>query len=512
MKKITSVFVSFIAAATLTPMTVAAQAAVTCQDPTAYNAPTKLDGNGHYYQAIFAPNENWEDAVDAAALMKFTDPATSITYDGHLAIITTAAEDCFIEKLRERSFDDNVVNGGKPEYWVGAVQEAGNSPAAGWNWINPEAPFDNYTNWQEQFGEPNDFNGTDEMYLGIGHTNTPGWNDEASKGNIGGYIVEFDVNAMVFEGEDLDECLESFGTGCSTTPGGAENITIPDAAIDPDGDPNLRATTYRLTDNPARCGEAPLVLFGGDLIISPNHCATMETGYEFIVVYTETEGIELQEGTIRIVQDAKAALPDFPYTCDQPISLTTSPNDQEVVIYQRTPKQRMREFEETWGPFIDVDPDPDGLDDADGATSDITDSCGTSRARRGENSYSVIGMVQNFGPGTDFENNRSDNFRLWNELVIFKINLLIEAIEASNGTLPSNQYNQILTQAQRTLQKFAEADYSRASSHLRNLLRKAGQASYMPVPGENYQGETIERAGAIKFMIEVKIEPFEAGS
>lgn len=505
MKKIAPAFVSFFAVAVLTPVTATAQAQVMCQEPDAFDEPTKLDGNGHYYQAIYAPNIDWENAKSIAEGMTITvltdpnDPMSGIDYLGHLAIITTAAEDCFIEKLRARSFTDN---GGKPEYWVGAEQEAGKLPDVGWNWINPEAPFDNYTNWQEQFGEPNDFNGTDERYLGIGHTNTPGWNDEASVGNIGGYIVEFDVNSVVFEA-NIEDCIEGGAVdACSTTPGDAQIITIPEAAVPDTNNARLEATTYRLTDNPARCGVAPLVLFGGDLIISPNHCATPETGYEFIVVFTETEGINLQEGTVRVVQNAKAALPDFPYTCDQPISLTTSPNDQEVVIYQRTEKTRMREFGFTWGDF---------MDDGNGATADITDSCGTSRARRGENSWSVIGMVQNFGPGTDFDTNRSENFRLWNELVVFKINRLIDAIVASNGTLPSNQYNQILTQAQRTLQKFAEADYSRASSHLRNLLRKVEQASYDPVLGENFQGEAIERAGAIKFMVEEKVEPFEAG-
>ena len=76
-----------------------------------------------------------------------------------------------------------------------------------------------------------------------------------------------------------------------------------------------------------------------------------------------------------------------------------------------------------------------------------------------------------------------------------------------------NEYNQIHTQAQRALQKFTEASYSRATSHLDNLLRKVERANYdYEETGENNQGEAIERAGAIKFMIEVKVAPFEAGS
>lgn len=492
MKKIAPAFLSFMVAAMLTPITAAAEE-LECQNPGAFNAPTELAANGHYYQAISHPNFGW-DAAKLAAESK-TLVVDSITYNGHLAIITTAAEDCFVEKLRAQSYQDN---GGKPEYWVGGVQDLGTTdPSANWHWIIPEAPFDNYTNWQSS--EPNDYGGNVERHLGIGHSNEPGWNDEASTGNIGGYIVEFDVNAVVVE--DIENCLESMG-GCDTTPDGAQNITIPDAAAQ---NPNasLKSTTYRLTDNPARCGIDPLELFGGLLIISPNHCATEETGYEFIVVFTEATAIDLQEGTIRVVQDAQAALPDFPYTCDSSISLTTSPNEQEIVIYQRTDKMRMREYGHTWGNFTD---------DGSGSSADITDSCGSSRGRRAENSYSVIGMVQNFGPGSDFETNRAENFRLWNELVIFKMLRLIEAIDASSGALRPNEYKQIDTQAQRALQKFTEASYSRATSHLRNLLVKVERANYASVSGENHQGEAIERAGAIKFMIEVKVAPFEAGS
>ena len=508
MKKITPAFVSFIVAAMLMPMTAAAEG-LECPYPDVLAAPTKLAENGHYYQAIPALNIDWKCAKNKASSMTFDDPATLDTveeYPGHLAIITTADEDDFIENLRAQSFAG--TDGSKrPEYWVGGVQDPTTTPNAftNWKWIIQEAPFDNYTNWQH--GEPNDA-GTDEAYLGIGHTNIPGWNDEARVGNIGGYIVEFDVNAVVIN--DITNCTESTApeNGCDTTPDGAQKITIPDAAIMED-DASLKSTTYRLTDDPARCGVNSLELFEGALIISPNHCATFETGYEFIVVHTEAIGIELQEGTIRVVQDAQAALDLFPYSCDSSISPTTSPNEQEIVIYQRSDADyipgpmRMREYGHTWGISSDVS----------GATADITDSCGSSRGRRAENSWSVIGMVQNFGPGTDFENHRSVNFRLWNELVIFKMQRLIEAIDASSPALRPNEYNQIHTQAQRALQKFTEASYSRATSHLDNLLRKVERASYdSSVTGENNQGEAIERAGAIKFMIEVKVAPFEAGS
>ena len=458
-------------------------------------APVEFADNGHYYEVIPASGISWNAAKLAAESQMFPDPFGGPDIQGHLAIITTAAEDAFIETLR-----DNAILA-RPEVWVGAEQVPGNAPGDGWSWITGEAPFV-YQNWQG--GEPNDYNGIDEIFLGIGHSDTPGWNDEHSTGNIGGYVVEFDVNAVVFKDEDLDECVEGTGLGCDTTPNGAQNILIPESALM--NDPSLRATTFRLTDDPSRCGVAPLVLFGGDLVISPNHCATPETNYEFIVVFTEAEGIELQEGTILVVQNAQAELQAFPYDCMDPIPAGVSPNDQEVVIYQRTDKTRMREFGETWGPFVDVG-------DEAGATGDISDSCGSSRGRRAENSYSVVGMVQRFDPGSEWDVNPDLNHQRWIELGRFKLLLMIEAVNASEPALGRRDYRQILRQAEQALFKFDQASWQRAVTHLNNMESKVLGADYdFSVTLNNDQGEQLERLGAIRFIIETKIEPFGAGN
>ncbi|MGI9224434.1 MAG: hypothetical protein ACR2QX_08160 [Woeseiaceae bacterium] len=459
-------------------------------------APVLFGDNGHYYEVIAADGISWSDAKTAAEGQMFPDPFGGPDIQGHLAIITTAAEDDFIEGLRSQA------DLGRPQVWVGAEQAPGNAPGDGWSWITGESPFV-FTNWQS--GEPNDFNGIDEVYLGVGLGNVPGWNDEHSLGNIGGYVVEFDVNAVVFEDEDLDECLESTGEGCSTAPNGSQIIMIPDSAVQ-DPDASLRVTTFRLTDDPSRCGLAPLELFSGDLIISPNHCATPETNYEFLVVHTESEGIVLQEGTVEIVQNAKAALPDFPYTCDQPIPGGVSANDQEIVIYQRTDKEDMREYGETWGPFMDVG-------DEAGASSDITDGCSSSRGRRAENSYSVIGMVQRFDPGSELENDPDLNFLRWTELTRFKLVLLNEAIDASKPALGRVAFWLVNRQAEKALRRFDQASYRRAIIRLDVLLWLVEYVvTYDTLATDNNdQGEAIERAASTRYIIAEKIKPFGAG-
>ncbi|MGI9224435.1 MAG: hypothetical protein ACR2QX_08165 [Woeseiaceae bacterium] len=457
-------------------------------------APVEFIDNGHFYEVIIDPGITWDAAKTAAEGMTIT--VDGVDYDGHLAIITSAGEDNFIETLRLAA-----PSSGNPEFWVGAFQDPATSVEdANWQWIIPEAPFDNYTNWQN--GEPNDAGG-DEKFLGVGHSNEFGWNDERALGNIEGYIVEWDVNAFVFTAAELPQCLASGGTGCPVTINDAQILTIPDAAVGQNAE--LAATTYILTDDPNRCGQAPLVLFGGDLIISPNHCATPETGYRFAVVHTQASAIELQAGTVRVVQDAKALFPAFPYTCDDPI-LSGSPNDQEVVIYQRDNKEDMREYGETWGPFIDVG-------DEAGATGDITDSCGSSRGRRAENSYSVIAMVQRFDPGSEWDVNPDLNHQRWIELGRFKLLLMIEAVNASEDALSRRDFRQILRQAEQALFKFDQASWQRAVTHLNNMENKVLGANYdFSQTLNNDEGEQLERLGSIRFIIETKIEPFGAGN
>lgn len=144
---------------------------------TANAAPT-LGPDGHYYEVIASSGISWVAAEAAASGM------THLGATGHLATITSEAEDDFIETLRAGA------GLSPPEAWVGGFQVLPCSPApnCGWTWLNGEGAF-TYTNWQG--GEPNDNGGIEEQYLGIGHTNVAGWNDERVLGNIGGYVVEF---------------------------------------------------------------------------------------------------------------------------------------------------------------------------------------------------------------------------------------------------------------------------------------------------------------------------------
>lgn len=142
---------------------------------------------GSTYTVVGQSGVPWPSA--SAAAMDLSDATRTC----HLATLTSASEDAFVENLR-------VTAGVSPgEVWVGGEQD----DADNWTWVNGEGPFPGgpglpggYENWQD--GEPNDAGGS-EVYLGIG-LGGPGWNDEANLGNIGGYVVECDA---IEPGEDV---------------------------------------------------------------------------------------------------------------------------------------------------------------------------------------------------------------------------------------------------------------------------------------------------------------------
>jgi hypothetical protein len=143
----------------------------------------------HAYEGFSDAGISWYAANTNAIGMNFMGAT------GHLATITSFAEDAFLDTLRIAVLSSN-------EAWVGGFQAPGSAePVGGWQWVNGEGPIDptnagpGYANWLSH--EPNDYGygvGT-EQHLAIGLRNQFGWNDEGDHGlgNIGGYIVEWDL-------------------------------------------------------------------------------------------------------------------------------------------------------------------------------------------------------------------------------------------------------------------------------------------------------------------------------
>jgi hypothetical protein len=134
-------------------------------------SPVQWAGNGHWYEAFYAPGISWTDAQAA------------VTGGGYLATLTSAEEDAFVTGL--------VMANQLGQVWAGGSQNPPDEQVAtaGWTWENGEGAFGAYSNWLG--GEPNDNYGPgSEQYLGINWTDQK-WNDEGALGNISGYVVEY---------------------------------------------------------------------------------------------------------------------------------------------------------------------------------------------------------------------------------------------------------------------------------------------------------------------------------
>jgi len=148
-------------------------------------------GDGYYYEYVSASGIAWDSANAAANTLSYNG------VQGHLAIVTSAAENAFVYALA-----NSQPSGVPGEVWIGAhqVPETTLQADANWYWVNgapvagvPVAnPTPGYSNWNG--GEPNDNYGQgSEQWMGmwISGGNPGTWNDEGSFGNIGGYVVEF---------------------------------------------------------------------------------------------------------------------------------------------------------------------------------------------------------------------------------------------------------------------------------------------------------------------------------
>jgi hypothetical protein len=94
--------------------------------------------NGHYYRLV-RTKSTWDEARLAAT------NETLLGFSGHLATITSAQEQSFIQSAFD-TFSSPFVPMGEG-VWLGGFQPAGSpEPAGNWEWVTGE-PFV-YANWQ----------------------------------------------------------------------------------------------------------------------------------------------------------------------------------------------------------------------------------------------------------------------------------------------------------------------------------------------------------------------------
>ena len=127
------------------------------------------DGNDHLHTYTMVRGSfTWDQAHD------------SLPDGAYLATITTESEQSALVR---------ALSGIIGEFWLGGRQNSGPgiAPDENWAWQDTGETF-SWTNWQP--GEPNDWGRHDEIHLAAWSRFDWRWNDEHSRSNIMGYIVE----------------------------------------------------------------------------------------------------------------------------------------------------------------------------------------------------------------------------------------------------------------------------------------------------------------------------------
>lgn len=485
----------------LLPITAAASASM----------PVETNGfyNGHYYEVVPYPpgtpthDKLWDDAK-LAAEARMLEYAPGMFVAGHLATITSEGEDLFIESLR------SAAHLSPPEAWVGGMTDGlcSPTPGCGWAWINGEGAISTpqvplpllYSNWQPN--EPNDAGG--ERHLGIGHQNNVGWNDEGRLGNIGGYVVEYDVPV------EASECVEG-GEGCPLSVG--SNITFPQT-VELEGEATIDVRRYEFTDDPALCGNTPRLLFGPstdpdglipDAILPAYLCGSPK----FLVILAETEGIVLPDGTIFVENEATDVFPGNLYDCPGPIAPDPQvpnlnpddPQNRDVMAWQSTDLTEMPEN------------DLGAMHGFEGSVGEFTFECGSSRGKTNGLSYYFVGLHIDFGPNYDDFAANPDGVRdQFARLTRYKLHVLKDVIVESQVALNDTFFQRIGFRIMRRLVTVAirlhdRGRYVSARFALQLLDLTLQNLNYTEIQGENYSGATDMRNSNAIFMYTDKVIP-----
>jgi len=474
-----------------------------------------VEFDGRHYEVVGSPGILW-DAADTAATNK-----TFLGVQGHLATITSEAEDRFVESLRRCARNTNKPGTTtklleRDSVWVGGFQEPCENepkaePGCGWKWVNnegsistPDFPLPSYSNWltTDQGPQPNDTirNGLGEDHLTVGLRGLFGWNDESSTGNIGGYIIEYNTSSDV-------SVIDCIGDGCETTAG--QTLLLP-----PDVDPNgkIGVRTFEFTDprfNPdGTCKQETLTLFDDqpdrpDLFIPAYLCGSPK----FLVVeIKKSDEIKIAQGTIIVENNPELALPGNLYVCKgelgpngdlpvEPLDPLRDPQKRDVVAWQATDSTML---EAEFG----------GAENFPGALGEFTFECGSSRGLTRNLSYLVIGMHINFG--SDFETQSEDVNNRFVALTGYKLELLRVSVEQSRSSraLKNGDSTRLRSHITNAIKFHREGQFASALNSIEEFLGKVANSVYKDVDGENYNGEHLMRANNIRFTYMEKVIPF----
>jgi len=330
--------------------------------------------------------------------------------------------------------------------------------------------------------------GVGEDHLAIGFNDAFGWNDEGAVSNVWGYVVEYGDSVTV----PASTCTLESG-GCN--PSGAQIVQFPATAhIEPGA--TLTARVMTIHDDQSRCGNQPLPLFDGAVVLPPYLCGHPD----FIVIETHTVGVQVLSGAVEVENLTEEVLPDNLYGCG-PVrqnpagQVDPDPSHRDVVGWQSQDPQEMLETSSGTGRFF-------------GTVAEVTYACGSSRGKVVNGSYHFVGLRIHPGPGNELADNPAGNRQSFIELTRYKLGLLRASVEASKVAVPKLPHAVLRVKIDAAIDFHDRGRYDQAAQQIEQFLRAVERTFYLEIPGENFMGEHLMRGSNIEFTYEQKILPF----
>ncbi len=228
------------------------------------------------------------------------------------------------------------------------------------------------------------------------------------------------------------------------------------------------------------------MLFNGAAIVPPYLCGHPD----FLVIETEAEGVEIQQGVIDLENLTEDVLPGNLYAC----SSMTDPDvsHRDVVGWQSASPTDMLENGLGTGRFL-------------GAVTEVTYGCGSSRGKAVSGSFHFVGLQ--IYPGAAAAGNAQLTRKSMAELTRYKLKVLQASVVASKAALPKLQFAILKGLVDVAIAFHDRAQYRLALLNIRLFLAGVEHANYAVIPGKNFSGDHEMRGSNIEFMYTAKIVP-----
>jgi len=446
--------------------------------------PTLNPANGHYYDVIAVPaGTDWNTAEALAKLEFFSG------VQGHLATITSADENTFIDTLRPMAAG---------ELWVGGFQVPCENPEedfdCGWEWINGEGPFD-YTNWSA--GEPNNLGGMED-HLGIFLGSQLGWNDEGNFNNIRGIMVEFSFSGTVGGGA----CVVKLNPlGCN--PSGVQTVEL---SIEAPSGSTISQGLVKPAE-PAMHIDCPGVFAMRDervdvdtagIPVGLNSTAPLNVFFKFPGPGGNTGDLMLDEHTygspcFAVLKGSAVDfdLPEGAVVESEQIPFNV-PGIGNIFDCHDPDLQRRTQFTYQTGNKFDMEEE---------TAAAMTSSCNSpSRGGSFRFSYFILNTHEDCGIlDFDMAGNPSLVLQCFTDLAIAKYDLLEQVILRSQGNVNSRTFKKIRSKFNQARSMTKTSNYTKADARLKALLGLVEGATWTVALGENDPGNMIMRINNLIF-------------